>query len=46
MITENENTLKLIGRENLLFTTDVNSFSKDLKDIISVSTFLVLGGAG
>ena len=46
VITENENTLKLIGRENLLFTTDVNSFSKDLKDIISVSTFLVLGGAG
>jgi len=44
--TKNDITLKLIGRDNLLFTNDLNSFSKDLMDIISVSTFLVLGGAG
>lgn len=46
MNTKNDITLKLIGRDNLLFTNDLNSFSKDLMDIISVSTFLVLGGAG
>jgi UDP-N-acetylglucosamine 4,6-dehydratase len=38
--------LKLIGRDQLLFTNDIESFSKELKIIVSNSTFLVIGGAG
>ena len=38
--------LKLIGRERLLFTDDIEKFSKDLEKTVSSSTFLVMGGAG
>jgi len=38
--------LNLIGRDQLLFTDDIQNFSKDLKKITSNSTFLVIGGAG
>jgi FlaA1/EpsC-like NDP-sugar epimerase len=38
--------LKLIGREQLLFTDDIEKFSKDLEKTVSNSTFLVIGGAG
>jgi len=38
--------LKLIGRDKLLFTDDILKFSKDLKEAVSQSTFLVIGGAG
>jgi UDP-N-acetylglucosamine 4,6-dehydratase len=38
--------LKLIGRKCLLFTDDIENLSKDLKKIVSDSTFLVIGGAG
>lgn len=39
-------TLKLIGREKELFEKDINSNNKELKDIVSNSSFLVIGGAG
>ena len=38
--------LKLIGREQQLFTNDIKILSKDLEKIVSDSTFLVIGGAG
>ena len=38
--------LNLIGRNQLLLTDDIVNFSKDLKEIVSNSTFLVIGGAG
>lgn len=38
--------LSLIGREKQLFTTDIDNNSKALTDIVSISRFLVLGGAG
>ena len=38
--------LKLIGRDKLLFTNDIESFSKELENTVSNSTFLVIGGAG
>ena len=38
--------LSLIGRSNALFTQDIDSCNKELVDIISKSSFLVLGGAG
>ena len=38
--------LKLIGRSDLLLSKDLNSRKIELKDIISNSSFLVLGGAG
>jgi len=38
--------LKLIGRDQLLFTNDIDSFSKELENMVSNSTFLVIGGAG
>jgi len=40
------NILKLIGRNKELFSDDIDSYTKDLIDIISSSTFLVIGGAG
>ena len=39
-------TLKLIGRSNQLFEEDISNHDKQLKDIISSSSFLVIGGAG
>ena len=38
--------LKLIGRDQLLFTNDIEYFSKKLGNMVSNSTFLVIGGAG
>lgn len=38
--------LTLIGREKELFTTDINNKEQELKEIVSNSRFLVLGGAG
>jgi len=38
--------LKLIGREKKLFTEDIYANQEVLENIISTSTFLVLGGAG
>ena len=40
------NILKLIGREKELFTDDIAKYDKELKNIISSSSFLVIGGAG
>lgn len=39
-------TLNLIGRNDNLFFLDINRFERELKDIVSSSRFLVLGGAG
>jgi len=38
--------LKLIGRKNKLFTEDLKTHSKELLKIVSLSKFLVIGGAG
>lgn len=38
--------LKLIGRTNELFETDIKNYESELKPIIHASSFLVLGGAG
>ncbi len=38
--------LKLIGRNNLLFSNDINNNSQFLDQEVSSSKFLVLGGAG
>lgn len=40
------NTLKLIGREKELFTEDIDSHKEQLNEIVSQSSFLVIGGAG
>jgi len=39
-------TLKLIGRDSELFEDDIKSHNEELKNIVSTSTFLVIGGAG
>ncbi len=41
-----DNILSLIGRNKELFNEEINLYSKELKTIISKSSFLVLGGAG
>jgi len=38
--------LKLIGRDKLLFPTDIKQYEKELQKIITQSKFLVIGGAG
>ncbi len=38
--------LNLIGRKNKLFVDDIDDKKNELKDIVSSSSFLVLGGAG
>jgi len=38
--------LHLIGRKKELFTDDIEKYNEKLKNIISSSTFLVIGGAG
>lgn len=38
--------LYLIGREKALFIDDIVSYNSELKRIISLSSFLVIGGAG
>lgn len=40
------NILHLIGRDTELFHQDINTYSTQLADIVSSSSFLVLGGAG
>lgn len=40
------NILNLIGRTEELFQNDISSHEKELKEIVSSSTFLVIGGAG
>ena len=40
------NILSLIGRQNELFTRDVDKHECELLDIVSISKFLVIGGAG
>ena len=40
------NILELIGRNKELFYKDILDCSKELKDIVSSSSFLVIGGAG
>ncbi|MCB7480629.1 UDP-N-acetylglucosamine 4,6-dehydratase [Christiangramia sediminis] len=40
------NILELIGRRNQLFSQDVEKYNEELINIISQSSFLVLGGAG
>lgn len=39
-------TLKLIGREKELFLDDINKHENKLSNIVSNSSFLVIGGAG
>ncbi len=38
--------LNFIGRTKELFTDDIENYNKELKQIVSSSTFLVIGGAG
>lgn len=38
--------LAMIGRSSPLFSTDIKSFEPQLNEIVSSSSFLVLGGAG
>lgn len=38
--------LSLIGRIKELFIEDINKYDEELKEIVSNSTFLVIGGAG
>ena len=40
------NILNLIGRTNELFSNDIKTCSNELKQIVSSSRFLVIGGAG
>ena len=40
------NYLKLIGRDEELFSSDMSSFDEILDDIVSKSRFMVIGGAG
>ncbi len=40
------NILKIIGRKKELFIDDINLNEEKLRDIISCSTFLVIGGGG
>ena len=40
------NILQLIGREKELFADDIKNHKKELKETVSSSSFLVIGGAG
>lgn len=40
------NILDLIGRKELLFSNDISNHEDELKEIVSSSRFLVIGGAG
>ena len=40
------NILNLIGREQMLFTDDISNHENELMNIVSSSSFLVIGGAG
>ena len=41
-----QNILNLIGRTKELFVDDIKNFEKELSEIVSNSSFLVIGGAG
>ena len=41
-----EKILKLIGRDKLLFDSDIINNSSKLDEAVSNSTFLIIGGAG
>ncbi|OOE33409.1 UDP-N-acetylglucosamine 4,6-dehydratase [Salinivibrio kushneri] len=41
-----DNILQLIGREEALFSSDIENASAELERIVAASRFLVLGGAG
>lgn len=41
-----EDILQIIGRKKELFNSDLENAEKELRDVISSSRFLVLGGAG
>ena len=45
-MNNNINILNLIGRERELFEEDILQYDKEIKEIISSSSFLVIGGAG
>ena len=38
--------LTLIGRSEELFNKDINNYNEKLKDIVAISSFLIIGGAG
>ena len=40
------NILKLIGRTQSLLETDIASRNQEMAELVSVSRFLVIGGAG
>jgi FlaA1/EpsC-like NDP-sugar epimerase len=40
------NILKLIGRDRLLFESDISDHKKKLSELVSRGSFLVIGGAG
>ncbi|WP_295053131.1 UDP-N-acetylglucosamine 4,6-dehydratase [Sulfuricurvum sp.] len=40
------NVLSLIGRDKELFSDDISTHEQELSNIVSTSTFLVIGGAG
>ncbi|EGR1560564.1 UDP-N-acetylglucosamine 4,6-dehydratase [Vibrio harveyi] len=40
------NILPLIGRDKELFDVDIQNYNEELKRVVSMSRFLVLGGAG
>jgi FlaA1/EpsC-like NDP-sugar epimerase len=40
------NILKVLGRESLLFETDIKSYESSIYEIVSESSFLIIGGAG
>ncbi len=41
-----DNLLNLIGRTKELFKKDIKNYNSELKEIVSSSSFLVIGGAG
>jgi FlaA1/EpsC-like NDP-sugar epimerase len=41
-----DSTLNLLGRNKELFEEDATNYNKKLKEIVSLSSFLVIGGAG
>ena len=40
------NLLELIGRKNEIFSKDIKKYNKKLFEKVSISSFLVIGGAG
>ena len=40
------NVLELIGRDEELFSLDIEDFAEEVNDTVAKSKFLVVGGAG